>query len=187
MQLTWPQAIRRRAGHHLLEPAPAEDLVNMASDICMRAQGVTRQDVRDALWRRRTLVKTVGLCGTLHLIPAGEVPMRMAANRLRFQAEEKRLASAGLASRELHEGVDAIGEIVGPEPITRPDFERELEARVGGWTVTTNPGWMGNYRNWPLAMGWAAALGLVCYGPTDGGRSTFVRLTDWSGWRRRRR
>ena len=33
------------------------------------------------------------------------------------------------------------------------------------------------------ALGWAAALGLVCYGPGEGGRSTFVRLADWSGWR----
>jgi hypothetical protein len=34
-----------------------------------------------------------------------------------------------------------------------------------------------------MALGWAAALGLVCYGPGEGGRSTFVRLSDWVRWR----
>lgn len=199
MQLTWPQAIGRRlARHHLLDPAPASGLVQVASDICgvhaqvaasselmlgLRVREVTRQDVRDALSRGRTLVKTVGLRGTLHLLPAEEVPLWMAANRLRIPAEERRLARAGLGHGELHAVIEAIGQIVGREPISRPDLDRELESRVGGWAVKTNQGWMGTYRNWPLALGLAAALGHVCYGPGEGGRSTFVRLPDWSGWR----
>ena len=64
-----------------------------------------------------------------------------------------------------------------------PELERELEGRVGGWAVAKNEGWVGSYRNWPLALGWAAALGRVCYGPGQGGRTTFVRLADWSAWR----
>ena len=54
---------------------------------------------------------------------------------------------------------------------------------MGGWAITTNQGCVGSYKNWPMALGWAAAAGLVCYGPGEGGRSTFVRLADWSGWR----
>jgi hypothetical protein len=34
-----------------------------------------------------------------------------------------------------------------------------------------------------MALGWAAALGRICYGPGQGGRATFVRLADWAGWR----
>ncbi len=173
-------------------------MTRVASDICgvhaqvgasaelmlgLRLRDVTRQDIRDALWERRSLVKTVGLRGTLHLLPADEVPLWMAANRLRFAAEGVRLERAGIKPTALNEVVQAIADIVGQEPIARPDFERELEARVGGWAITTNQGWMGGYKNWPMAMGWAAALGIVCYGPGHGGRSTFVRLADWSGWR----
>jgi hypothetical protein len=199
LQLSWPQAIGRRlARQHLLDPVPPDDLVRVASDICgvhaqvaasaelmlgMRLQGVTRQDVRAALWRSRTLIKTVGLRGTLHLLPAAEVPLWMAANRLRVAAEERRMARMGIDPTELHRVIEAIAEIVGREPMSRPDLERELESRVGGWAVRSNQGWMGTYRNWPMAMGYAAALGHVCYGPGDGGRSTFVRLADWSGWR----
>jgi hypothetical protein len=199
VQLTWNQVIGRRlARHHLLEPAPADALARVTSDICcahaqvgasaelmlgLRVGDITRQHVRDAVWTKRTLVKTVGLRGTLHLLPADEVPMWMAANRLRFPAEEKRLSKAGIGTEELHAVIEAISEIVGPEPISRPELERRLEERVGGWAMATNQGWAGSYRNWPMALGWAATLGRVCYGPGQGGRSTFVRLADWVPWR----
>ncbi|HET7465918.1 MAG TPA: winged helix DNA-binding domain-containing protein [Candidatus Dormibacteraeota bacterium] len=151
--------------------------------IGLRVGGITREDVRDALWRKRTLVKTVGLRGTLHLIPAGEVPMWMAANRLRFEAERKRYASLGMNIKNLDRLADAIADSVGPEPIDRPELERELASRVGELATTRNQAWAGNYPNWPLAMGFASARGHVCYGPGDGNRVTFVRLADWSGWR----
>ena len=173
-------------------------MVDVVSDICgvhaqvassselmvgLRVRDVTRQDLRNAVWRDRTLVKTVGLRGTLHLFPAGEVPLWMAANRLRFAAEEQRLARAGINAGDLQSAVRAIADAVGPDPISRVELEGELESRLGGWSVATNQGWMGTHKNWPMAMGWAAALGLVCYGPGEGGRSTYVRLSDWSGWR----
>jgi Winged helix DNA-binding domain len=198
-ELTWPAVIARRlARHHLLEPASPERIVDVVSDICgvhaqvaasaelmvgLRVREVTRQDIRSALWRERTLVKTVGLRGTLHLFRADEVPLWMAANRLSADAVEKRLERVGISPDELRATVREIGAIVGPQPISRKELEGELEARLGGWTTATNQGWMGTHKNWPMALGWAAALGLVCYGPGDGGRITFVRLSDWSGWR----
>jgi len=173
-------------------------MVDVAADICgvhaqvaasselmlgIRLREITRGDVREALWEKRTLVKTVGLRGTLHLFPAAEVPVWMAANRLRFPAEQKRLAKAGIDAEELNAVIEAIADMVGPEAMSRPELEARLEERVGGWATSTNQGWAGSYKNWPMALGWAAALGRVCYGPGHGGRSTFVSLSDWSGWR----
>src|SRR5262249_25814577 len=194
--LTWPQVIGRRLErHHLLKPAPAEHMVQVVSDICcvhaqvgasaelmlgVRVGGITRDDIRDALWRKRTLVKTVGLRGTLHLVPAGEVPIWMAANRLRFPAERARYARLGMQVGDLDRLVDAISDSVGREPIDRPGLERELASRVGELATTRNQAWAGNYPNWPMAVGYAAALGRVCYGPGEAGRITFVRLADWS-------
>jgi Winged helix DNA-binding domain len=51
----------------------------MRSGLGARVAGVTQQDVREALWGERRLVKTYGPRGTLHLLPAGELPMWMAA------------------------------------------------------------------------------------------------------------
>ena len=184
--------------HHLLEPAPPGRMVQAVSDICgahaqvaasaelmigLRVRGITRQDVRRALWQDRSLVKTPGVRGTLHLYPAEDVPYWMAANRLRSSGDQRRLERAGIPADEFDSVVRAIGEIVGPKPITRVELEAALEERVGGWAIQTNQGWMGTYRNWPMALGWAASAGLVCYGPGDGGRSTFVRLADWAQWR----
>jgi hypothetical protein len=197
--LSWSQAIGRRlARHHLLDPAPSRDLVKVASDICgahaqvaasaelmlgLRTRDVTRHDIRRALSESRALVKTVGLRGTLHLLPASEIPEWMAAMRLRLPAEERRLARAGIDIDELKRVVDAIERVVGPRPMTRPEFESALEEHSPAWAMTTNPGWVGSYKNWPLALGWSAAMGHVCYGPSEGGRISLVRLRDWCEWR----
>jgi len=172
--------------------------VRVASDICgahaqvaasaelmlgLRLRDVTRQEIRNALKESRTLVKTVGQRGTLHLLPAAEVPEWMAAMRLREPAEERRLARVGIDIAELHRVVDAIAHVVGPQPMTRPEFEAALAEHSPEWALTTNAGWIGSYKNWPLALGWAAASGAVCYGPSEGGRVSFVRLRDWCPWR----
>jgi hypothetical protein len=158
--------------------APSAELM-----LGLRVAGITRQDVRAALWEKRTLVKTVGLRGTLHLLSADEVPLWMAANRLRFDSEERRRRKGGIDMNRFFAVVEAIADVVGPQPIGRPELESALERRIGAWAVAKNEGWVGSYANWPMAVGWAAALGKVCYGPGHGGRSTFVRLADWSGWR----
>ena len=45
----------------------------------MRVEGATRADVRRALWHDRTLVKTFGPRGTVHLLPAADLARWMAA------------------------------------------------------------------------------------------------------------
>ena len=43
--------------------------------LAARVDGVTQADVRAAVWERRALVKAWTLRGTLHLHPAGELPL----------------------------------------------------------------------------------------------------------------
>jgi Winged helix DNA-binding domain len=44
-----------------------------------RVNGVSRDDVRDALWEKRSLVRTWCMRGTLHLLPAEDLPTYVAA------------------------------------------------------------------------------------------------------------
>ena len=44
-----------------------------------RGDGLDRDAVRRAFWEERPLVKTWALRGTLHLLPAAELPLWMAA------------------------------------------------------------------------------------------------------------
>ncbi len=84
MQVTWDEVRARRLERHSLTSrvtgaAALADLAHrtcgihaqvMASaelSICARADGITQQDVRDALWRDRTLAKAWTIRGTLHL------------------------------------------------------------------------------------------------------------------------
>src|SRR5919201_2268530 len=81
---------------HLLEPVPRRRLVQAVSDVCgvqaqvltaaelaigARVAGVTQRDVEDALWQKRSLIKTYGPRGTLHLLAAHAAPLWSAALR----------------------------------------------------------------------------------------------------------
>src|SRR5258706_14082369 len=91
LKLTWPQAaawrIRR---HHLDQRAPAGSMLAVANRLCglhaqvmssaeltiwVRVENLDRRVVQRALWEDRTLVKTWAMRGTLHLLPADELPL----------------------------------------------------------------------------------------------------------------
>lgn len=84
----------RLARHWLLTPAPLPDLVRVVGDVCgihsqmgsaaalslaARVDGATRVDLRRALEDMRSLVKTQGQRGTIHVYPAAEVGVWLAA------------------------------------------------------------------------------------------------------------
>jgi len=95
LKLTWARAaawrIRR---HHLDRRAPAGSMLAVASRLCglhaqlmssaelsvwARVEELDRRAVQRALWEDRTLVKTWAMRGTLHLLPANELPLWHAA------------------------------------------------------------------------------------------------------------
>lgn len=167
----------RWARSHLAARAPAADLVEVVRDICgihaqvtgsaelqlaARVDGITQADVRAALWERRELAKTWTLRGTLHLHPADELSLWTSALRATENEEDAAVTAAigeVLRGRRLtrEELADAVVERVGPEP---------RERLASGW------GWF---------LGDAAAAGLLCFGPPEGAKVTFVHVEDWLG------
>ena len=89
--LTWSGvAARRMARHALAQPATGQGATGIARVLCgahaqvisaaelsigRRIGGATRTDVQRALWQERTLVKTFGPRGTIHLLPTADLPM----------------------------------------------------------------------------------------------------------------
>ena len=88
---SWAQVCARRLDRHRLS-APARDAgpADIAATICgahaqvlsaaelsigLRLAGATRADIRGALWTERTLVKTFGPRGTVHLLATRDLPM----------------------------------------------------------------------------------------------------------------
>ena len=102
LSLTWDQVRARRLARSFLTER-SSDLFDVARKVggihaqvqasaelqlAARVDGLTQQDVRDALWRDRTLVKAWTLRGTLHLHPADEVALWLTARQgRRLRAE----------------------------------------------------------------------------------------------------
>ena len=171
---------------HLAERAPAERLAEVVGDVCgihaqvmgsaelqlaARVVGITREDVRSALWERRELVKTWTLRGTLHVHPADELGLWTAARRAvvgerDYEADE--LEDVGAV-------VGAIGEALRGATLTREELADAVAARVG-------PGPREKLASgWGFYLGDAAVAGELCFGPPQGQRVTFVHPDDWLG------
>lgn len=89
--LTWSGVTARRMTRHALaEPATNLGPAGIADVLCgvhaqvlsaaelsigRRIAGATRTDVQHALWEERSLVKTFGPRGTIHLLPTAGLPM----------------------------------------------------------------------------------------------------------------
>jgi hypothetical protein len=136
-------------------------------------------DLDTALWDGRTLVRTWAVRGTLHLLPADELDLWVGAltdrdARRRFPPSWER--EHGVTAAQLHAITDAIGEVLGAEPLSRAELVDAVCRHLRDPSLTA-----------PLSTGWgallkpAAARGLLCSGPTRDGAVTFVGPAAWLG------
>jgi winged helix DNA-binding protein len=187
VKVTWPQVHAfRLARHHLLRRAPRSGLLDVASAIggaqaqvmsAAELQLATRsqakvEDVREALWTDRTLVKTWLVRGTLHLIPASDLPLYSAAMRNLTWAPAW-FKWLRMTERELDSLIAAMGDALTDRPMTK----EELTARVG-------PGRPKHVReaisgSWGSLLKPAARRGLLAFGPSRGTNVTLVNPRLW--------
>jgi Winged helix DNA-binding domain len=199
--LTWQEVWGRRlARHALLAPAPTDYLVEVARTVCgihaqmlsaaelsigIRVLYVTQREVLAQLWQRRGLVKTYGPRGTIHLFPADEVSLWSAALQAnQHQSEARRLAQMGLQQSQLEALVAAIGDALDGRCLTREELGVEVARRTGSWAVeAASPAFGGQWPRWLMALGTSANAGVLCFGPDQGSKVTFVRPDQWlGGW-----
>jgi hypothetical protein len=193
-ELSWQQVHAFRvARHHLMKRAPKKDLARVVGDIGgVQAQVMSAAelqvavradcrvaDVRAALWEDRTLVKTWLMRGTLHLLPAEDLPLFTAAMRAHWmRTRDAWLKYVEMSQSEFSALIDNIGQALDGQALTR----EELIARVGKGRServqeVLKSGWGGILK--PVARS-----GLLCFGPSRGQSVTFVRPRQWLGtWR----
>jgi hypothetical protein len=194
--VSWDEACARRvARHSLLEPLPPGELVTAARSICgvhaqvasaaelsigQRVAGATRSDVRAALWQRRSLVKTYGPRGTLHLFPSDELALWLAALRCAPRQPPGVPDGAGMDPDQLAAVVDAIGAALDGRSLTWRELGSHVVRRVGDWAgEEVFPAFGQLWPRWRPAIGHAAAAGVLCFGPNRGNQVTYVRVDQW--------
>lgn len=193
-ELSWHQVHAfRLTRQHLAQRAPSNDLARVVGDIggvqaqvmsaaelqvAVRAD-CTVQGVRTALWAEKTLVKTWLMRGTLHLVPAEDLPVFTAAMSTHvIRSPAAWLKYTQLTERELANVIEAIGDALDGQALTR----EQLIAKVGKGRreriqVALKSGWGGLLK--PVAR-----QGRLCFGPSRGQSVTFVQPRQWLGtWR----
>jgi len=173
--------------HHLLDEAPA-DPVTICGDVCgvqaqvmssaflqlwARNHAITPGDIDEALWRSRTLVKTSLMRQTLHLIPAAEFPLYIAALKPRLMAGALRImAKFGIDRDEAEALTMLIMDALSSGPLGRPAINAAVRPKVSKRVRS----WMENV--WSIVR-IPVAQGLICYGRGDSKEVSFVRVDRW--------
>jgi hypothetical protein len=200
--MTWTEVVAHRLGRScLVEPAPslaaaasavcgAQAQVALAGELALgaRVDSCTRADVHAALWERRELVKTWTLRGTLHIHPAADLPLWVAATHAAepWWHDERRLSVFGLSPGQAETIVAAITDALDGRALSTAELEAEVAARAGAWAIEpTEVIQFGKPAlRWRQVLGAAVAAGRLCSGPPRGSASTFVRADQWlGGWR----
>ncbi|MGH9276962.1 MAG: winged helix DNA-binding domain-containing protein [Acidimicrobiales bacterium] len=191
MRVTWAQVAAWRARrHHLVERAPAGDMLGVVGrlggmhaqvmssaelSLWARVEGLGPEDVPDALWERRTLVKTWAMRGTLHLLPSAEYPLWQAALS-RYDHYEKPGWFRGfrVTKEEMDRAWAAGAEALDGDPLTRAELVEAIVAQTGSPEVGEK-----------IASGFGSLLkplsyrGQLCFAPNAGRNIRFTRPSRW--------
>jgi uncharacterized protein YcaQ len=164
--------VRRLSGVHAQLASAAEAAVWLRT-----AGAVGPADVRAALTEHRTLVKTWTVRGTLHLLPAADLPRWTAALGTRtFPRPESWYRYHGVTPEEMDAIQETVPQVLSGTPVTREQLATRVAERSGRPEVAER-----------LLSGWGALLkplaarGELAFGPADGRTVTFVAPRQWLG------
>ncbi|MFF3992624.1 winged helix DNA-binding domain-containing protein [Streptomyces cyaneofuscatus] len=191
--VTWPEANARRLDRqHLSGPVPglspadavgamlgthAQVLSAAELSVGLRGAGLTRTDVRTALWAddpaRRTLVKTFGPRGTVHLLPAADLPLWTGALSAVPTGPNPFPKDARMTPDQVEEVVAAIGAALTGAELTVDELSEEVVARTGPWAGDlVMPGFQEMWPRWRQVLHLAGHRGVLAYAPNRGRRAT---------------
>lgn len=146
--------------------------------IWARVEGITSQDVKDALWKDRRLVKTWAMRGTLHLLNSDDLPLYVAALKTRTVYRSKAwLRGQEVTLEEIDEITSETRDALDGRCLTREELASRIVKEAG----------LGSGVKKKMLSGWGSLLhaaahhGNLCFGPSRGKNVTFVRPDQWLG------
>ncbi|MEV4188748.1 crosslink repair DNA glycosylase YcaQ family protein, partial [Streptosporangium canum] len=192
-RLSWSEVSARRLERHALS-APARDArpADVVAVMCgahaqvlsaaelsigLRIAGLTRTDVHQALWSERSLVKTFGPRGTVHLLPAGDLPMWTGALSA-LPSAGGHTKNARMTPEQTDEVVAAIAVALRDAELTADELSEVVIAATGPWAGDlVMPAFQGMWPRWRQALSTAANRGALCFGPNRGRKTTSGRYS----------
>jgi hypothetical protein len=194
--LTWSGVTSRRmARHALTEPATGLGPADIAGVLCgahaqvgsaaelsigRRIAGATRADVRRALWEDRTLVKTFGPRGTVHLLSAADLPMWTGALQALPSSVPAHPEPVRFTPEQADEVIEAIGEVLAEDELTVDELTQAIVDQAGPWAgEATMEAFGGRWPRWRQLTSTAAHRGMLCFGPTRGAKVTYTNPRRW--------
>ena len=196
LEVGWDEVrARRLARSSLSERSTSERLVEVVACLCgvhgqvqasaelqlaNRVDGVTQDDVRAAVWDERALVKAWTVRGTLHLHPAEELALWLAARRAVLGPTQQGLPAWRDPAGATHPALDrseveavraAVWDALDGRRLRRDELVDEVVQRVGPAPRER------------LRSGFAFFFDELCQGPPQGSRITLARPDQWiAGW-----
>jgi Winged helix DNA-binding domain len=148
--------------------------------IGLRIAGATREDVREALWSERSLVKTRGPRGTVHLLPTQDLPMWTGALSAIPPSRNVQGEDELLTPEQTEEVVAAIGGALADAELTVDELTEAIVKRTGPWAgEPAMPAFQGMWPRWRWAEGTATNRGEMCFGPNRGRKVTYTSPRRW--------
>jgi Winged helix DNA-binding domain len=194
--LSWSGVTSRRmARHALTEPATDLGPADIAGVLCgahaqvlsaaelsigRRIAGATRADVQQALWEDRTLVKTFGPRGTVHLLATTDLPMWTGALSALPSSVPAHPEPVRFTPDQADEVIAAIGDALAGTELTIDELTEAIVDRTGPWAgEPTMEAFGGRWPRWRQLTSTAAHRGVLCFGPNRGPKVTYTNPHRW--------
>ena len=172
--------------HGLVERGAPDDLLDVARRLCglhaqvmssaeltawARIDGLGREAVQAALWDTGDLVKTWAMRGTLHLLPATDLPMWHAAfTTYEHFLKGSWLRNFGFASAaEVERLIETVGEALEGRQLTREELAAAIVELTGDDTLAEHL-----RESWGATLKPAAFRGRIIFAPSAGQNVRFT-------------
>jgi Winged helix DNA-binding domain len=196
LPLTWREVTARRMERHALtRPATDASPDDIASLLCgahaqvlsaaelsigRRIAGCTRADVQRALWIDRTLIKTFGPRGTVHLLATRDLPMWTGALSALPSSVPSHPDPVRFTPEQADEVIAAMGEALADDELTVNELTDEIRYRAGAWAVErTMDAFQTKWPRWRQLTSSAAHRGVLCFGRDRGRQVTYTNPHRW--------
>jgi hypothetical protein len=190
MDFTWGDIRARRLARHGLTAAvgssPADVVTAMAGThaqvmtaaelaIGLRLPGATRADVQKALWTDRSVVKTFGPRGTVHFLPAEDLPLWVGALSAVPMGPGPWTDDVRMNEEQTEQVMAAIAGILDGVELTVDELTEELAGVVGSWAGDlVMPAFQSNWARWRQVTHLAGMRGVLCFGTNKGRKITYT-------------